>query len=306
MAKFKENVLLRDYSTFKIGGISKYFIEIKNKEDLKKIINEIDMPFRILGGGSNTLISDDYYNGLTIVFKTDKPKLLIEDKGCSGEIIVEASVLLSFLVSKLKEFTGLEWAIGIPGTIGGAINGNAGAFNESIGDSVVSVEVLEIGKGVREIEKKDCKFDYRTSIFKNNPNLIILSVKLKLNKGNPSKKIKDNFEKRKLNHPKGFSLGCIFKNYYGDIDKNVLKKYPQLKDFYFEKGYISAGMLIEECGLKGFSIGDAKISSEHANFILNLENAKSKNVLKLINFIKKEVQEKFLIKLEEEIQIFCT
>lgn len=305
MVKFKENVLLRDYSTFKIGGISKYFIEIKNKEDLKKIINEIDMPFRILGGGSNTLISDDYYNGLTIVFKTDKPKFLIEDKGCFGEIIVEASVLLSFLVSKLKEFTGLEWAIGIPGTIGGAINGNAGAFNESIGDCVTSVEVLEIGKGVREIEKKDCKFGYRTSIFKNNPNLIILSVKLKLNKGNPSKKIKDNFEKRKLNHPKGFSLGCVFKNYYGEVDKNILKKYPQLKDFYSEKGYISAGMLIEECGLKGFSIGDAKISLEHANFILNLENAKSKNVLKLINFIKKEVQEKFLIKLEEEIQIFC-
>ncbi len=305
MMKLKENVLLKDYSTFRIGGISKYFIEIKNKEDLKKLINEIDMPFRILGGGSNTLISDDFYNGLTIVFKADKPEFLIEDKGCYGEIIVEAGVLLSFLVGKLKEFVGLEWAIGIPGTIGGAINGNAGAFNESIGDSIISVEVLEVGKGVREIKRKDCNFGYRTSIFKNNPNLIILSVKLKLSKGNPSKKIKENFEKRKLNHPKGFSLGSIFKNYYGEVNESIFKKYPQLKEFYFEKGYLSAGMLIEECGLKGFSIGDAKISLEHANFILNLENAKSENVLKLINFIKKEVEKKFLIKLEEEIKIFC-
>lgn len=302
MIKFKENISLKDYSTFRIGGISKYFIEIKNKEDLQKIFSDIDMPFRILGGGSNTLISDKYFNGLTIVYKTDKPKILINDMGCSGIINVEACVLFSFLIAKLKSFTGLEWGVGIPGTIGGAINGNAGAFNESIADSVSSVEVLEIGKGIKKMKKKDCGFGYRTSIFKNNPNLIILSAELNLSKGSSTKKIKENFEKRKNSNPKGFSIGCIFKNHYGEIN---FKKYPQFKEFYEKKGYISAGMLIEECGLKGFSIGDAKISSEHANFIINLKNAKSENVLKLINFIKKEIKNKFLVNLEEEIQIFC-
>ena len=301
MIKFKENISLKDYSTFKIGGVSKYFIEIKNKEDLKKVISEIDMPFRILGGGSNTLISDDYFNGLTIVFKTDKPQIIVNDMGCSGIINVEACVPFSFLITKLKSFVGLEWGVGIPGTIGGAINGNAGAFEESIGDSVSSVEVLEIGKGIKKFEKKDCNFGYRTSIFKNNPNLIILSTELNLNKGSSLKKIKENIKKRKLNNPKGFSIGCIFKNHYGEID---FKKHSQFKEFYEKKGYISAGMLIEECGLKGFSIGDAKISSEHANFIINLKNAKSENVLKLINFTKEQVKNKFLINLEEEIQIF--
>jgi len=298
--KFKENISLKEYSTFRIGGISKYFTIIEKRDDLIKLINEIDIPFRILGAGSNTLIDEEYFDGLTIIFRASKPEILVEDKGCSGLIYAEGSVLLSFLVAKLKDFVGLEWGIAIPGTLGGAINGNAGAFNESIADSIISVEVLEVGKGIREIDKKDCQFGYRTSIFKKNPKLIILSAKLNLAKGNPSSKIKSNFEKRK-NHPKGFSLGSVFKNYYGEID---FKKYPNIKEVYERIGYIPAGMLIDACGLKGFRIGDAEISNEHANFIVNLKNAKAENILKLINLIKKEVKNKFLIDLEEEIQIF--
>lgn len=298
--KLKENILLKDYSTFRVGGTTKYFALIEKKEDLVKLIEEIDMPFRILGGGSNTFIDEEYFNGLTIIFKTSKPEILVEDKGCSGLIYVEGSVLLSFLVAKLKSFVGLEWGIGIPGTLSGAINGNAGAFNESISDSIESVEVLEIGKGIKEFKKKDCQFGYRTSIFKNNPNLIILSAKLNLAKGDPSSKIRSNFEKRKK-YPKGFSLGSVFKNYYGEFD---FKKFPQFKEIYEKVGYIPAGMLIDECGLKGFKIGDAEISLSHANFIINLKNAKAENILKLINLIKKEVKNKFLIDLEEEIQFF--
>lgn len=303
--KIKENISLKDYSTIRIGGTSKYFVEVNNKEDLKKLIDEIDMPFRILGCGSNTLINEDF-NGLTIIFKTTKPEILVEDKGCSGLVYTESSVLLSFLISKLKEFVGLEWGVGIPGTLGGAINGNAGAFNQSIGDNIVSVEVLEVGKGIKEFKNKDCKFGYRTSIFKNNPRLIILSAKFNLSKGSPVKKIKENIEKRRNNYPYGFSLGSVFKNYYGEVDASIFKKYPKIKEYYDKKGYVSAGMLIEECGLKGFSIGDAQISTQHANFIINKQNAKAENVLKLINFIKKEVKKKFLIDLEEEIQIFSS
>lgn len=296
----KENILLRDYSTFRVGGTTKYFALVEKKHDLVKLIEEINMPFRILGGGSNTFIDEEYFDGLTIIFKTSKPEILVEDKGCSGLIYTEGCVLLSFLITKLKSFVGLEWGIGIPGTLSGAINGNAGAFNESISDSIESVEVLEIGKGIKEFSKKDCQFGYRTSIFKNNPNLIILSAKLNLMKGNPSNKIKSNFEKRK-NYPKGFSLGSVFKNYYGDFN---FKKFPKFKEIYEKLGYIPVGMLIDECGLKGFRVGDAEISSNHANFIINLKNAKAENILKLINLIKKEVKNKFLIDLEEEIQFF--
>jgi len=136
--------------------------------------------------------------------------------------------------------------------------------------------------------------------------LIILSADLKLKKDDKQKikeRIKENKEKRRV-QPQGFSLGSVFKNYYGELDKTIIKKYPQLKQFQDKNGFISAGFLIEECGLKGMRIGDAEISPQHANFIINLGKAKSENVLKLISLIKKEVKKKFLIDLEEEIQIF--
>jgi UDP-N-acetylmuramate dehydrogenase len=307
----EKDVVLSNYSTFRIGGKARYFIKVSDKEELEKAIEkslELKIPFYVLGGGSNTLISDKGFNGLVIVFKKDKPDVSIEEKGDFGIIRVDASALLSFLVGRLENFTGLEWAMGIPGTLGGAINGNAGAFGESIGDCVESVEVLEVSKGVekKEFKKKDCFFDYRTSVFKNNPRLIILSAKLKLKKGSKERikeRIKESLEKRRAN-PQGFSLGSVFKNHCGEFDKAVVKKYPRIKNFQEKKGFVPAGFLIEECGLRGMKIGDAEISSQHANFIINLGKAKSENVLKLMSLIKKEVKKKFLIDLEEEIQIF--
>lgn len=305
----KKNVELSDYSTFKIGGKARYLIKVGSKKELEEIIEKAlkeKMPFFVLGGGSNTLISDKGFDGLAIIFKNEKPDILLKKE----EIIeVESSALLSFLVNRLDSFTGLEWAVGIPGTLGGAINGNAGAFGQSISDCVERVEVLDVSKGrpeKKEFEKKDCQFDYRSSVFKNNPQLIILSADLKLKKDDKQKikeRIKENKEKRRV-QPQGFSLGSVFKNYYGELDKTIIKKYPQLKQFQDKNGFVSAGFLIEECGLKGMRIGDAEISPQHANFIINLGKAKSENVLKLISLIKKEVKKKFLIDLEEEIQIF--
>mgnify|MGYP001184954208 CR=1 FL=1 len=305
----KKNVELSDYSTFKIGGKARYLVKVGSKKELEEIIGKAlkeKMPFFVLGGGSNTLISDKGFDGLAIIFKNEKPDILLKKE----EIIeVESSALLSFLVNRLDSFTGLEWAVGIPGTLGGAINGNAGAFGQSISDCVERVEVLDVSKGrpeKKEFEKKDCQFDYRSSVFKNNPQLIILSADLKLKKDDKQKikeRIKENKEKRRA-QPQGFSLGSVFKNYYGELDKTIIKKYPQLKQFQDKNGFVSAGFLIEECGLKGMRIGDAEISPQHANFIINLGKAKSENVLKLISLIKKEVKKKFLIDLEEEIQIF--
>ncbi len=296
---------------------AKYFLRTSDKKELKKIIERAkkeNIKFLVIGGGSNILFSDDGFDGLIIVYRADnlsRENFNFEKKDIGENMIVrvDTSIPLFFLISELKNLSGLEWGIGIPGTLGGAINGNAGAFNESISDSIESVEVLDVSSNSaieRTLDKKDCSFGYRTSVFKNNNDLLIVSAELKLlkdNEDNVKKRINDNLNKRILKQPKGFSAGSVFKNYHGKLEESLVEKYPQLKSFN-DKGIIPAGLLIELCGLKGKQIGDAKISDDHANFILNLKNATSNDVMQLINLIKKSVKENFLIDLSEEIKIF--
>jgi len=280
----KKNIFLRNYTTFRIGGPAKYFFVAKTKEDLTKAIQmakKSNLPFFILGGGSNILVSDKGHNGLVIKIKNQKSKIK------NNRIFAEAGLALNRLVklSLKNNLTGMEWAVGIPGTIGGAIYGNAGAFKKSMKDLIKEVEVFDTkDEKIKIFKNKDCKFGYRDSIFKKKKNLIILSASLQLKKGKKMKikeKIKRYLNYRKETQPLNFpSAGSIFKN-------------P--KNFY-------AGFLIEKCGLKGKRIGNAKISEKHANFIVNLGNGKAKDVKKLIKLIKKKVKNKFKIELEEEIQ----
>ncbi len=314
--RIEENVSLKDYSTFRIGGPARYFLRTSDKKELRKIIEramELSVPFHILGGGSNTLILDEGYKGLIIVYgmkDLSMESILIEkeDEGSFYIIRADACVPLFFLINELKEFTGLEWAAGIPGTLGGAVNGNAGAFNQSISDNIESVSVLEISDGKveeKELKKNDCSFGYRKSIFKGNRNLIIVSATLKMAKGDTEEikaRLSENINKRKGKQPKGFSIGSIFKNYQGEIGESIVESNPELKIFR-EKGIIPAGFLIESCELKGKQAGSAKISEEHANFIINLGGASSKDVLDLIDLIKKSVRDKFSIDLKEEILV---
>ena len=315
--RLEKNISLKNYSTFRIGGPSKYFLRTSDRKELKKIIERAkkeNIKFLIIGGGSNILFSDSGFDGLVVVYRIEnlsKESFNVEKKEDGENVIVkvDASIPLSLLISKLKNLSGLEWGVGIPGTLGGAINGNAGAFNESISNSIESVDILDISSNSvveRKLKKKDCLFAYRTSIFKENNDLLIVSAELKLLKDKEEdvkKRINDNLEKRKAKQPKGFSVGSIFKNYFGKLDQSIIKKYPQLKIFN-EKEVVPAGLLIELCELKGKQIGDAKISDEHANFIINLKNATSSDVMSLINLIKKSVKEKFLVELNEEIKFF--
>jgi UDP-N-acetylmuramate dehydrogenase len=315
--KLEKDILLKNYSTFRIGGPAKYFLRTSDKKELKKIIEEAkkeNINYLVIGGGSNILFSDNGFNGLVIVYKAEnlsKENFNIERKENGDSVIVkvDTSIPFSFLISELKNLSGLEWGIGIPGTLGGAINGNAGAFNESIANSIESVNVLDVsldGATERKMKNKDCLFAYRTSIFKGNKDLLIISAELKLVKDKEEevkKRISENLSRRVVKQPKGFSAGSIFKNYYGTLNKNIIENYPQLKNFN-EKEIIPVGLLIELCDLKGKQIGDAKISDEHANFIINLKNATSNDVMELINSVKKSVKEKFLIDLSEEIKFF--
>ena len=307
LPKVKENIFLAKHTTFKIGGRACYFFKAKNKEDLIKavrIAKEFKMPFFILGEGSNVLFSDKGFKGLII--KTLNSKFQILD----SKIYAEAGVELDKLVKlSLKEsFTGLEWAVGIPGTMGGAIYGNAQAFNNKMSDMVEKVEVLDIkGLKIKNLSKKQCRFSQKNSVFKTNKNLIIISEILKLKKGK-KKEIKEKIKKylnyRKRNHPLNFpSAGSVFINKEIKIKSSkLLKKFPELKELN-KKGIIPSAYLIEKCGLKGKKIGKAQISDKHANFIVNLGGAKAKDVLKLMKLAKQKVKKNFKISLKEEIQI---
>ncbi len=281
---FQKNVSLKNYTTFKIGGKAKYFFTAKTKEDLVKAIaaaKELKLPFFILGGGGNILVSDQGFKGIVIKIENTKYKIQ------NAKMIAEAGMPLGELTNILikKGLSGLEWIVGIPGTVGGAVYGNAGAFGKSMEDVVREVEVLDSKNlKIKKIKIKDCKFTYRSSIFKYKKNLIVLSTKLRFKKRKKKEienKIKKYLEYKKKNHPRDyFSAGSIFKNPIGQF----------------------AGELIEKAGLKGKRIGKAKISAEHANFIVNLGGASAKDVKKLINLAKKSVKKKFKINLEEEIQ----
>ncbi len=297
LPQIKKNIRLAPYTTFKIGGVADYFFVAKTKEDLIKAIKTargFELPFFLLAGGSNLLVSDKGFRGLIIKFQISNFKinptgsLSLRSIQQNSKIITEAGVMLRELVNTSAKLglTGLEWLAGIPGTIGGAIRGNAGAFVKSMADLVKTVEVLEVKPElkIKNYKLKDCQFSYRNSIFKKKKNLAILSVEIQLEKGD-KKEIKKNIKRyldyRREKHPLNLpSAGSVFKN-------------PENS---------SSGRLIESCGLKGKKIGQAQISEKHADFIVNLGKAKAEDVLKLINLAKQKVKEKFGIELEEEIQ----
>ena len=301
----QKNILLKNYTTFQVGGQAKYFLKVETKDELIKVIQavkKINLPFFILGGGSNLLVSDKGYGGLIIKFQVSSFKFQ------DNEAYVGAGALLGNLVktSADKGLSGLEWAAGIPGTLGGAIRGNAGAFEKSITDVIQEVEVLDVKDlKIKKLKNKDCNFGYRESVFKYNSNLIILSAILRLKKRRQQdiqKKIQEYLDYRKTNHPLNFpSAGSVFKNpKIKIVDLKLLKEFPEIKNFN-KKKIIPAGFLIEKSGLKGKKIGNVQISEKHCNFIINLGKGKAEDVKKLINLAKAKVKDKFKINLEEEI-----
>lgn len=318
----QKNVLLAPFTTFQIGGAAQYFFIAKTREDIIKAIRWAEkekLPFFILGGGSNLLVADEGYDGLVI--KIENREWKIQSDNTRFKIICEPGVWLAKLVSKSQELgiTGLEWAVGIPGTVGGAIRGNAGAFGFSISEIVKSVEVLEVSLSqinknqnfnskfkIKSFKNSKCQFQYRDSIFKRNPDLIILSVEFELkrdNQGEIQKRIREFFAYRKQTQPLNLpSAGSIFKNLkLKNISAELLRELPEIKEFQ-KKGMIPAGFLIEKAGLKGKKIGKAQISTKNANFIVNLGKAYAKDVLSLIALAKEKVKEKFDMILEEEIE----
>ncbi|MDO8435813.1 MAG: UDP-N-acetylmuramate dehydrogenase [bacterium] len=299
----KKNILLKDYTTFKIGGRAKYFFIAQTKEDIilaVKTAKELNLPFFILGGGSNLLVSDKGFNGLII--KTENKKVDIKN----SKVIVEAGMPLTKLASILanRGLTGLEWSAGIPGTVGGAIRGNAGAFGGSMSDAVKTVTILDYKDlNVKKMNNADCKFRYRDSIFKEKK-FFILSAELKFKKEEEDKikeKIKECLNYRKMRHPKNPSAGSTFKNVpIKIIPKIFFEEIPEAKKA-IKENILPSAFLIAKAGLIGKKIGGALVSHEHPNFIVNCNNARAQDIKQLIRFIKKTIKNKFGVILEEEI-----
>ncbi len=299
---FQQNISLSKYTSFKIGGNAKYFFIANNSDELSKAITDAQkkkMNYIVLGGGSIVLVSDSGFDGLVIINKNDGIDFQKE------KVIAGSGTILMNLVHKSieKGLTGLEWSVGIPGTVGGAVRGNAGAYRGQMSDNISKVEVLRDGK-IISLDKKECEFGYRQSIFQTNTDLI-LSAKLQLQKGDRAeseKKIKELFEDRKNKQPLEYpSAGSVFKNVM--IDHNInLDKLLNLPKEYLEYKKIPAAWLIETLDIKGKTIGGAQISSKHANFIVNIGKATANDVIQLISYIKMLVRDKYGIELQEELE----
>jgi len=296
----KSAQLLSRHTTMKIGGPAKYFVIINQTDKLIDLLNFLSgegIDYQILGGGSNILFSDDGFAGVIIKIETSKLSAIGE------EIIAEASAPLSAVVQLASQnsLSGMEWASGIPGTIGGAVRGNAGAYGEDISQSIKEVEVWRDGQ-VITLLRGDCGFDYRSSVFKGNCD-VILQVKIVLKKGDPAqiaKKINDLFFERQNKLPFQPSSGSFFKNIkIGDWQGDK----SELPDLFVERGMIPAGWLIEQCGLKGFSFGEAGISEKHGNFIVNYGKASLSDILFIVDKVVSEVYNKYGITLEPEVEI---
>ncbi len=272
---------LIDYNTYKLHSVCNYLIIVDNVIKLTKLIsylNDNNYKYFILGNGSNIILPSKYDG---VVIKPLFKECLID--GCT--IKVGSSYMLNKLAMETinKGLTGLEWASGIPSTIGGAIYGNAGAYKDEISNYLEEIEVLE-NNHVRILKRNDIEFSYRHSSLQKR-NAIILSATLKLKKGSKEKSlslVKDRLERRissqPLEHP---SAGSVFRNPEG----------------------LYAGKLIEDLHLKGFKVGGAKISEKHANFIINDGNATGEDIIKLIEIIKEKVKEEYDIDLILEQRI---
>jgi UDP-N-acetylmuramate dehydrogenase len=284
--ELKEDVSIKTLTSFRIGGIAKYVVYPNDLEGLKEIlliIADHNIPYKIWGMGSNILASDDYYYG--IIIKLDKllNKLEIND----DSVVVGAGVSLIALAYKtcLLGYSGFEYATGIPGSVGGALYMNAGAYKHDTYEILKRVLILKNGEVVW-LNKDEIQFSYRHTSFSEHKDWIILEAEFNLVKGTVSdieKIVNDRKERRMKSQPLNLpSAGSVFRN----------------------PDSISAWQIIDEVGLRGKRIGGAMISDIHSNFIVNIDNAKAQDVLDLIELAKLLVKERTNIDLIPEIELF--
>lgn len=292
---FKENVNLAPLCSFKIGGISPLLVEPQNLEQLQATLyffRKLDVPFKVLGGGTNLLISDYPNDFVTLRLSGEFKEFQILSEDGLFKIGAASLTTPTFRKISLMGYTGTEFLSTIPGWVGGAVIQNAGCYGGEIFDFIERIEFLKEGKIFSE-SKENLEFGYRTTQFLKKKDSIVTFIYMKISKGNLEDieaSLKDKRERRNSSQPQNKrSAGSVFKN-------------PPLKDS--NGNPIKAWHLIDQVGLRGKIHGEAQISPEHCNFIVNLGNAKASDVYYLICLIEESVYKKFGIQLEREIEFF--
>jgi UDP-N-acetylmuramate dehydrogenase len=286
--QLQSNVALSNYSTAHVGGNAAWLMRVKNEKELTEIVQlcwENQIKFFILGSGSNTLFSDNGFDGLVIL--NHAKKIQIYQTSDNPYISAESGANLGLIARKaaLAGLAGLEWASTIPGTLGGALYGNAGAHDGEISDNLLLAEILQQNIGKTIWRKKDFQYSYRGSILKRHMEQgVILSATLNCKYDDPEK-IKERMNKfidhRRRTQPPGASMGSMFKNPTDDY----------------------AGRLIEAAGLKGYTIGGVKVSEVHANFFVNSDQATASDIYKLVQHVQRTIKQKFEVDLELEVEM---
>jgi UDP-N-acetylmuramate dehydrogenase len=283
----QENVPLSKFTSIHVGGPARFFVPVKTMEELRKALSFADdrsLPRFVLGGGSNLLVSDTGFPGVVVKME-NRGTSVSESELCAG---AGAITRLAVLTGIRGGLTGVEHLAGIPGTVGGAVRGNAGSFGTETKDRLVRVEVLHrTAKGweAETLPREAIVFSYRTSTFKLDPSYVVCAAVFALDHGDvksAEKLVAEDLEMRHTRQPYEFpSMGSVFKN-------------PK-------PGEVHSGSLIEKAGLKGLRVGGAQISEKHGNFIVNRGRATAADILALITEVKKRVRDMSGIALEEEI-----
>ena len=283
--EYYENTNMKRYNTYKLDVICKYLVFVKNIEELVNLLKELkeeNIKYLVLGNGSNIILSDSYYDG--VIIKLDRMNNIeIND----NIVTVEAGYFLMKLARDVLKhnLTGLEFAAGIPGLVGASIAMNAGAYNKDMASVVKEIKVIDENLDLITLKNEELNFAYRDSLLKHNKNYICVSATLELENGNTEESlelIEERRQRRLATQPLEYpSAGSVFRN-------------PE---------NISAGKLIEDCGLKGYNINGAEVSTKHANFIINKNNCTGKDIIELIDIIRKKVYDEYNIELVLEQEI---
>jgi len=308
----QKNVELAQYTTFKTGGKADFFCEVKTKEDLLDVfawIKKDELKYFILGNGSNLLVSDSGFRGVAV-------KLVNDGVVWGGnKSVAGAGVLLPVLINEGKKHNlgGMEWAYGIPATLGGAVRNNAGAFGSDMGQLVESVETFDIEKlKFDQLDKKNCAFSYHNSAFHDKPAWVIWEATLRWkekSREDVEQEIQRILAVRKDRQPMDRpSAGSYFRNPTLEFlekskRENLISRLDEaLRVSVGQTNTIPAAYLIEAAELKGKSIGGAQVSEKHANFIINTGNAKTEDVIILASMVKQKVRTKLGVQLQEEVE----
>ncbi len=302
----QKNVVLKPYTNYKIGGKADFFIDVNSEESLLNTIEwsrSKDLPFFLLGGGTNIIVSDMGIRG--VVIHNNFNKVDINDTS----VFVGSGVLVQDVLDVLvkRSILGLEWAGGLPGSIGGAIHGNAGAFGGYISEHVKYVRALSPKGNIYNIPKDECNFSYRSSIFKEEPGWVILGVFFEFAKGN-KKEIEDKVEElrewRRTKHPLEYgNCGSVFKRIsVSGLKDDFMKNHPDISSA-IRDNQVAIAYFIDQCGLKEKQVGGVRVSSKHPNFFVNFTGeATAQEVIILINIAKHAVMKEYSICLEEEVE----